>query len=140
MSLYYPLTPVECHCPSCNGFGRVGAESDLCSQCRGIGRVFIEGGPSFGCKLKLSDCHPGQEVTLGNGERGRVLRHCKRATPTTELIRYDPMFDRWEDAPTTYPSVTGVVIVISTAWHRNPAKAGRSEDLIDPLKQRSKTP
>lgn len=139
MSLYFPLTPIEQLCASCAGYGRIGIDQVICTPCDGIGRSFIEGGPSFGCKLKLADCKPGQEVTLGNGERARIMQHCKRATPTTKVIRYDPMFDSWEESPTTYPSSTGVVIVQSTAWHRHPTKeTGRREDLLDPLNQRTK--
>lgn len=131
MSLYYPLTPIEKLCPDCSGYS---SGWKLCKTCDGIGRVFIEGAPSFGCKLTLEDCEPGQEVTLGTGDRGRVLSHCQRGTPTTEVILFDPMYEDWQETSTRYPSSTGVVIVLSTAWHRIPVR-GRGEDVIDPLKR-----
>lgn len=142
MSLYYPLSPIHKVCPGCGGYGWIFGVSplELCRQCDGIGRVFIDGGPSFGCKLTLEDCSPGQEVTLGTGDRALVVRHDMAGTATTMVRLFDPMYDEFSQAETSYPAVTGVVIVQSTAWHRLPAKeTGRREDHLDPLQKRTET-
>lgn len=137
MSLYYQLSPVHRYCDVCRGFGRVMPDQAICQPCDGRGRVFVDGAPSFGCKLTLADCQPGQEVTLGTGDRGRIIRHCRRGTPTTDVVLWCPMFGDWQEPPMSYPSATGVVIVLSTAWHRHRTKeTGRREDLSDPLQRK----
>lgn len=136
MSLYYPLTPVQKLCDDCRGFGRTA--DDLCKPCEGIGRVFIEGGPLFGCKLTLAQAKPGQIVRVGNGDRGRVLRHCKRGSPTTELYLIDPLFDTEDETTTLYPSVTGMTVVGHSArsYDANDGHRAR-EDHLDPLQKRT---
>lgn len=144
MSRYYALTPVERYCQDCNGYGRRLGRLDepqflgeLCARCQGIGREFIEGGPTFGCKIALSKTKPGQIVTLGNGDRGRVIRHCHRGTPTTEIALIDPMFDDESTETTTYPSETGVASMSASSWFADPSGGSRGkEDHLDPLQGR----
>lgn len=137
MSLHYPLTPVHRLCDECKGLGRIA--DDLCKPCDGIGRVFIEGGPSFGCKKTLADAKVGQMVRIGNGDRGRVLRHCKRHPPTTHVILIDPMFEIEDENPTEYPSVTGMIVVgQATRLYGTNNDGHRSrEDHLDPLQKRT---
>lgn len=142
MSLYYPLTPVEMLCPACQGFGKiftVGA-SEFCQACKCIGRVYIEGGPSFGCKYTLEDCKPGQIVTLGNGDRGRVIQHVRRGKPTTEVALIEPMFEEEATATTTYPSETGVASMSASWWKKTEGGNRAREDHLDPLQQGRKAP
>lgn len=138
MSLYYPLTPVQKLCDACGGLGWTPEDHELCKACGSIGRVFIDGGPSFGCKITLVQCKPGQIVILGNGDRGRVIRHVRRGEPTTELALIDPMFETEDRATTTYPSVTGVASQSAVWWQDDPSgqKQGR-RDQLDPLQDRT---
>jgi hypothetical protein len=137
VSLYYPLPPVQKLCPDCKGFGNVGGNS--CRPCGGIGRVWIDGGPSFGCKFTLEDCQPGQIATLGNGDRGRVLRHCERGTPTTEVALIDPMFDEESTETIAYPSITGVLSMSASMWARTSSGRARARvDHLDPLQKETK--
>lgn len=141
MSLYYPLTPVHRLCPSCCGYGRVNFE--LCRQpgCDGIGRIFVEGAPSFGCKTTLAEVDPGCIATLGNGDRGRIIRHVQRGehdTPTTEVALIDDFLETEDDTTTTYPSSTGVRSVSPTSRLRKPDGSGRGrQDHLDPLQRRT---
>lgn len=78
------LSPVELDCPDCAGGGwLIGSTWTVCARCDGKGKVWVVGAPSFGCKMTLGSRRLGEIVTLGNGDRGRILRHDKRATPTT---------------------------------------------------------
>ena len=139
MSLYYPLTPVQRHCPDCRGLGKITGPDqgiEFCRTCKAIGRVFIDGGPSFGCKFTLAQCKPGMIVSIGNGDRGRVVRHCKRGSPTTMVNLIDPMFDEEEISSTTYPSETGVASMSASSWLQDPSGGHRArEDHLDPLQQ-----
>lgn len=139
VSLYYPLSPVEELCPFCKGFGTVA--DAVCGPCDGIGRVWTTGGPSFGCKFALKNTKPGQIAMLGNGDRGRVVRHCKRGTPTTEVLLIDPFLEEEAATPTTYPSVTGVISMSASSWFEDPHGESRGkQDHLDPLQQqRTKT-
>lgn len=142
MSLNYELSPVQRLCPECRGLGR--QDFDLCRYpgCDGVGRVFIEGGPSFGCRLTLAGCQRGQIVTLGNRDRGRLLRHIWRGADMdgpprdTELLLIEPFFETEATEATWYPSCTGVlsasVTLKSQARRGNRGRA----DHLDPLQQR----
>lgn len=109
-----------------------------CAGCSGIGRVWIEGGPSFGCKMLLGTRKRGEVVTLGNGDRGRVVRHSQRG-PTTTLALIDPMLDCESDDHTEYPSETGVRSTMPALAVKDD-EAGQTKarhDYVDPL-QRTK--
>lgn len=142
MSLNYELSPVQRLCPSCHGHGRQGF--DLCQfpGCDGVGRVYIEGGPSFGCRLTLADCKRGQIVTLGTHDRGRLVRHGWRGVDVdgpprwTELALIDPLFETEATALTWYPSETGVASA-SVTMKSGDRRGDRSRaDHVDPLQQR----
>lgn len=136
MSRYYPLSPVERYCPNCDGYGFNMGDGLLahCPACDGIGRVSIEGGPLFGCKYTLKDAKPGQIVTLGNGDRGRVIRHNRRGTPTTDINLIHPFLDDEATEATSYPNNTGVASMSASSWLEKPPRDAR-HDHLDPLQK-----
>lgn len=136
MSRNYPLSPVEILCPDCDGYGRPANAFSLCPRCRGVARVFVEGGPSFGCRYTLDDTMPGQIVELGNGDRGRVIRHCERGSPSTDIALIDPMLDIEADEATSYPRETGVAAMSASWWHRD-SRGRRAIDDLDPLQRKA---
>ncbi len=136
------MTPVYGHCPACRGAGgafyRYGWAR--CAGCDGIGRAFIAGAPAFGCSITLADRDPGEIVTLGNGDRGRILWHMPRKTkkvrPETTFIGMVREFDDAEDhTPIPYPSSVGVasVDVARVAADRESHAGERDVDLNDPV-------
>jgi len=139
VSLYYPLSPVQMLCPDCRGFGHA-PDGAVCRSCGGIGRTWVEGGPSFGCRMKLADRKVGEVVTLGNGDRGRVVRHNKRGTPTTELALIEEFFETEAAEPTSYPSATGVASSLpANAKSENTTGQTRSRhDQVDPLQRETR--
>lgn len=136
MSLHYELSPVQRLC-DCGGFGRRPPNWKLCPDCDGIGRVFIEGGPLFGCKMTLAGQKPGEVVTLGNGDRGRIVRHIRRGTPTTELAVIDAFYGTEDIDPTWYPSSTGVSSVESQRPVYDMANGIRAGEVHDPLQRKT---
>jgi hypothetical protein len=135
VNLYYPLSPVHEVCSACNGFGRGG--DAMCWPCDGIGRVWIDGGPSFGCKMRLATRKVGEVVTLGNGDRGRIIRHCRRGEPSTEIAIIDEMTEEEAEVTTSYPGTTGVRSTLPAGAKEEDA-AGRSRtrrDQLDPLQR-----
>ncbi len=111
----------------------------MCTRCDGIGRIWLDGGPSFGCKMTLATRKRGEIVTLGNGDRGRVVRHSKRG-PTTALVLIDDMFEQEAAEATEYPSETGVRSTLP-ALAINDDEAGQAKsrhDQVDPLQRETK--
>lgn len=137
MISYYEISPVEEICSECTGYGRRGTDWMCCERCDGIGRVFIAGGPSFGCKLQLSGRKRGEIVTLGNGDRGRVVSHSKRGRPSTRIALIDELFETESPAPTEYPSSTGVRSTLPALAQRDD-EAGNARakvDNMDPMQR-----
>jgi hypothetical protein len=109
-----------------------------CAHCRGTGRTWIAGAPLFGCKITLGKCKIGEIATLGNGDRGRILRHNKQATPTTALA----LISEWDGAedktPTSYPSCVGVICVSDPRWfHDTGDHAKEHLDETDPMRRKA---
>lgn len=135
------MTPMHVTCQTCCGVGH-GAPNErtpwpLCRPCNGLGYVFALGAPSYGCVIVLGDCVPGEVVTLGNGDHGRVLRHIRSGTPTTALGPIG-LFDGIEsDRYVMYPSSAGVdeVIVKRTRGDKRSHANSRSADPGDPLQR-----
>lgn len=136
------MISVYIDCPACHGAG--GFPTTLwwarCAACDGIGRAWAPGAPSYGHETTLADRTPGEVVTLGNGERGRVLWHMprrtKKVTPeTTFLGMIEPFTDLESPLPVPYPSCVGVlsVDVSRTAGDDNAHDRSRSVDLGDPV-------
>lgn len=139
MSLYYPLSPVHRLCAACQGYGHR-PDGGMCLGCDGIGRVWMEGGPGFGCKMTLAGRKVGEIVTLGNMDRGRVVRHSKRGTPSTDIVLIDPLFDTEDARTTNYPSSTGVLSTMpANAQSEDTHGRTRSrQDQLDPLQRETR--
>jgi hypothetical protein len=131
------LSPVERDCPRCGG---VGWERDdmfkLCLDCGGVGKTWIPGAPGFGCKIVLGKRKVGEIVTLGNGDRGRIVRHDKRGAPRTSVALIGDFDDIQAEEATSYPSATGVVSVSDPRWHDDDSGHAHSrEDQADPIRK-----
>lgn len=138
------MTAVTMQCPDCGGTGKRAPNAraiwPLCARCSGVGRTWIPGAPSFGCDVTLADRDPGEIVTLGNDDRGRILWHMPRKTkkvrPETTFVGLIGMFDDIEShTPTAYPSSIGVASVdVSRRTVDHDAHAGEREiDYNDPV-------
>jgi len=132
------MSPVERSCPPCGGTGWTPVASswpELCAACDGIGRCWIDGAPSFGCKMKLSQRKVGEVVELGNGDRGRIMWHAKGTTFVALIGDFSGVED---DQPTSYPSATGVRSVTDPRWHKDDNDHGADRaDESDPLRGRT---
>ncbi len=111
-----------------------------CAACDGIGTAWGIGAPAFGCLTTLADRDPGEVVTLGNGDRGRILWHMPRKTKkrrpdTTFLGLIDDFTDRESSTPIAYPSVVGVLTVDEsrTACDQDAHAGERGVDYNDPV-------
>lgn len=138
------MTSVLRQCRSCSGTGSAPSTPaslwPLCAGCQGVGKTWIVGAPDFGCSITLADRDPGEIVTLGNGDRGRILWHVprksKKVRPETTFVGLIGEFDEIEShAPVSYPSCVGVSTV---DWSRavvdGDAHAGEREiDYNDPV-------
>lgn len=133
------MSPAERPCLACLGAGRIPPDWALCPTCDGLMRTWLEGGPTFGCKLTLATCRPGEIVILGTGDRGRVVRHCKRGTPSTDLALIDEFDDAEQPEPTSFPSIVGVLSVSVASWsHEDLAGESKSRgDYLDPLQRKT---
>lgn len=135
------LSPVEMDCQACGGGGWIiGGMWATCRVCDGTGKAWIPGAPLFGCSMTLAARKPGEIVTLGNGDRGRILRHDKRPPKTTAIALIDD-FDGTESyVSTNYPSCVGVVSVSDPRWFTDDdAHAHDRQDQTDPLRSRKAT-
>lgn len=132
------MTDVYQACPGCCGHGRVRPDWSLCPGCDGIGRAWVDGAPSFDCKVTLGDRNPGEVVTLGNGDRGRIIQHVRRGTPTTLVALIDEFTETEDRTFTEYPSVVGVRSVSHASWFH--AENGKTGDELDPLQRNRRTP
>jgi hypothetical protein len=89
--------------------------------------------------MTLGDRHRGEIVTIGNGDRGRIVRHVERGRPTTFVALIDEFFDTEAEEATEYPSETGVRSTLPAAASIED-KHGRAKaraDLVDPLQRKS---
>jgi hypothetical protein len=131
-------------CPTCAGIGILAATHaslwPTCPTCDGIGRSWAPGAPSYGLEQTLADRVPGEVVTLGNGDQGRIAWHmprkAKKVRPeTTFLLVMDPFTGAEDPRPVPYPSCIGVASVdVSRAKVEDVSHAGeRDLDLNDPV-------
>lgn len=143
------MTPIYTTCEPCRGVGvhmpiELGGLWVGCKLCEGVGRMFVPGAPAFGCKIILADRAPGEIVTLGNGDRARILWHQPRQAPkqrpeTTFLGFIDDFLGVEDYQPRPYPSTIGVSAVEDPrAIVANLHDRGRRVDLDDPLQKTSK--
>jgi hypothetical protein len=133
------MSPVHMRCTVCRGnHGRLPPDWALCTRCDGLGYEWVPGAPAFGCMITLAERRPGEVVVLGNGDRGRILRHDRRGTPTT-ILGLIGDFDGQEDTDGTwYPSCVGVASVASPVWLKDPNAGHVSDgsDILDPLRKK----
>ena len=133
------MLSVHVRCPDCAGVG-YDDRGDTCARCGRIGRAWAPGAPSYGCDQSLADRDPGEVVTLGNGDRGKILWHMPRKTKkvrpeTTFMGLLDEFTDVESHRPIGYPSCIGVA---SVEFSRQPADrkshdGERSVDYNDPV-------
>lgn len=139
------MTSVRVSCPICGGAGYIHPPPPphawlQCSSCDGIGTAWAAGAPLFDCASTLADRDPGEIVTLGNGDRGRILWHMprkkKKVRPeTTFLGLFDDFTDRETHAPIAFPSCVGVLSVdeARTAGDCDVHGGERGVDYNDPV-------
>ena len=139
------MTAVRVQCPVCHGGCYIHPAPAphawlRCAACDGIGTTWAAGAPAFDCSTTLADRDPGEVVTLGNGDRGRILWHMPRRTrkqrpDTTFLGLFDDFTDRETHDPIPYPSCVGVLTVdVTRARADDDAHAGeRGVDYNDPV-------
>jgi hypothetical protein len=87
-----------------------------CSACDGLHRQWAPGAPTYGCEMTLADREPGEVVTLGNGQRAKILWHMprKRRGSVPETTFLDILVEFYETEtliPVPYPSCIGVASV-----------------------------
>lgn len=131
-------------CSACNGAGGRYAEPwDRCAACDGLGRQWAPGAPTFGCSVMLADREPGEIVTLGTGQRVKILWHMPRKTkkvrPETTFVDVLSEFYEAETyIPVPYPSCVGVSSVDASvaAGDSNAHGGERAVDVNDPMQRR----
>lgn len=128
------LTPIEDPCDACAGHGRTPPTWLLCGACDGLGRQWKPHAPTYGCVITLEKAKPGDVVTLGTGDRGRVVSHSRYGRKITEIRLLDPFTDQEQTQSTSYPSVTGVASIVPQ-YHADAGYAGRATDALDPLRR-----
>lgn len=137
------MTAVQTSCPRCIGQGWLTPPDKswvLCALCDGVGRTWVARAPLFGCKITLAERNPGEIVTLGNGDRGRILFHSPRkkkgSVPESTYLGLMDDFDDAEDhAPTRYPSCVGVAAVGVPRAPGDDHHGERSPDPSDPMQR-----
>lgn len=141
------LTSVYIDCTSCGGHGRLPPDYwSPCQECGQTGRVWAPGAPLYGCVETLADRVPGEIVTLGNGDRGKILWHLpwasnyskklkKLAKTGTFLGLIEEFTGNESHKPVYYPSCIGVLSVdFARALGDVSDHSGEKfEDEIDPV-------
>jgi len=113
-----------------------------CRACDGLGRQWAPGAPAYGCTITLADRVPGEIVTLGTGQRAKILWHqprkTKKVTPETTFLGFIAEFTDEESLdPVPYPSCVGVLSVDFTrvTVDHGAHDGERAEDLSDPVQR-----
>lgn len=138
------MIPVYVTCSTCHGNCHV-YRADApgvhrCSDCDGLGRQWAPGAPAFGCTITLADREPGEVVTLGNGQRAKILWHQprKRRGQLPETTFLDILADFTEAetfVPVPYPSCVGVSSVDVPRAVLDREVHERETDAADPLQR-----
>lgn len=131
------LSPVERECTSCQGTGNCLDDYwRRCPVCNGLRKVWMAGAPLFGCKITLGQRKPGEIVTIGNGDRGKILAHRRNGTPTTMIALIGEFSGLQSKESTTYPSCVGVISVSDPRWfYDDDRHADSREDETDPMRK-----
>ncbi|HEY6117477.1 MAG TPA: hypothetical protein VI172_16105 [Candidatus Dormibacteraeota bacterium] len=144
------MIPVYVPCSTCLGNCHVAVkianffDTRRCARCDGLGRQWAPGAPAYGCTITLADREPGEIVTLGNGQRAKILWHMPRkrakvVPETTFLDILDDFFESETYRPVAYPSSIGVasVDVPRAVADREAHDRDRTEDPNDPMQRRA---
>lgn len=146
------MIPVYVDCAACGGnchvviigAGDIVGQTLRCIACGGLGRQWAAGAPAFGCTITLADREPGEIVTLGNGQRAKILWHQPRRRPkvkpeTTfvDILDTSDFFERETFVPIPYPSCVGVASVDAprAVLDREAHDRDRTEDPNDPVQR-----
>lgn len=111
------MTSVYVECARCAGYGHLAPDFwTSCSDCGQLGKLWAPGAPAFDCSITLADRYPGEIVTLGNGDHGRILWHMprksKKVNPECTFLGLIEEFSGTESyTPICYPSCVGVLSV-----------------------------
>lgn len=134
------ISPVELQCAECQGTGnRIDDAWVRCPVCKGLRKVWRPGAPLYGCKMTLAERKPGEIVTLGNGDRGKITAHRKNGTPTTSIALIGEFSGLESKESTTYPSCVGVISVSDPRWfYDDDPHANSGVDDTDPMRKESK--
>lgn len=141
------MIPVYVDCAACRGWcfvhqavTGIGIQTVRCIVCDGLGRQWSPGAPAYGCTVTLADREPGEIITLGNGQRAKILWHMPRKRrgqkPETTFLDILADFSEAETfVPVPYPSCIGVasVDVARVAVDRDAHE--REVDASDPLQR-----
>lgn len=130
-------------CSACRGACHVpvsGRWLQRCSACDGLGRQWAPGAPAYGCKETLADREPGEIVTLGNGQRAKILWHQPRKrrgqVPETTFLDILADFSEAETlVPVPYPSCVGVASVDAPRAILDREAHDREADPNDPMQR-----
>lgn len=143
------MTSVYVQCPSCGGYGHRPPDFwESCADCKQTGRVWAPGAPLYGCAETLADRVPGEIVTLGNGDRGKILWHLpwranyaskskKVAKTGTFLGLIEEFTGNESHRPVYYPSCVGVLSVDVARMIGDTSDHSGEEDEIDPVHRQS---
>lgn len=146
------VIPVYVPCSACRGnchmfeFGTIFGLSMVvrCRACDGLGRQWAPGAPAYGCTTTLADREPGEIVTLGNGQRVKILWHMPRPrnkeVPETTFVDVLTEFYEAETlVPVPYPSCVGVASVDAprAPADREAHDRERAADPNDPVQRHS---
>lgn len=143
IAVYVPCSACDgdCHIDVQVGYGS-GIDRQRCQSCGGLGRQWAAGAPAYGCTIALADREPGEVVTLGNGQRVKILWHMPRKRPKVrpETTFVDILTEFYESEtfiPVPYPSCVGVasVDVARAVADREAHDRERAEDPNDPVQR-----
>jgi hypothetical protein len=138
------MIPVYVDCSACDGdcFRFDGLQMVRCIVCDGLGRQWAPGAPAYGRTITLADREPGEIVTLGNGQRAKILWHMPRKRPKqkpeTTFLDILVEFQETETyVPVPYPSNIGVASVDTPRAAVDREAHERETDTSDPLQRRA---
>jgi hypothetical protein len=133
------MKPIHVDCTKCKGHGYIWPPPNRfwlrCDACDGIGRVWAPDAPLFGCTIELGERQPGEHVTLGSGERVRIMWHQPRKHPHTTFVGIVDDFDGYESpTPTPIPSCVGVLsVAVSRPRIHDQHEHEKGGDIVDPI-------
>lgn len=136
--------PCSACCGDCHIDVQVGSATERvrCRSCDGLGRQWAPGAPAYDCTITVADREPGEIVTLGNGQRAKILWHLpykrERGEPhTTFLDILTEFYEAETHIPVPYPSCIGVASVDEARVAVTEREGKHTQDLNDPMQRRA---